>query len=131
MTPETQLPPEVLRASILKDEFHHARLVRVKAAMLTLALHHGTFDASLVDAALCVDEDGSPDTHVAGVSIAALQAIDLIQATGERVRSSRPDANGRRVNRYRLAPGRLVAALAWFRQNGQAEPQAQAELSFA
>lgn len=118
----TNLAPEVLQASLLKSEFQHGRLVRVKEAMLRLALTVGTFDASQIDAVLCRNEDGSPDNHVAGVSIAALQSIGLIEATGERVRSSRADANGRRVNRYRLAPGKRVAALAWFAANNLPAP---------
>lgn len=125
----TKLAPEVLQASLLKDAWHHARMVRVKAAMLTLALRHGVFDASQIPASLCVREDGSPDNHIAGVCIAALQAIGLIEATGERVRSSRPDANARRVNRYRLAAGKTFVALAWFRDNAQAAPCGQTEFA--
>jgi hypothetical protein len=125
----TQIPTEVLQAATLKDSYHHARMVRVKSALLTLALRYGAFDASQIDAGLCVRDDGTADHAVSGVCVASLQAIGLIEATGERVRSSRPDANARRVNRYRLAPGKQVAALAWFRNNAQTAPSAQQELA--
>jgi len=113
----TTLEPQFLRALVLMGDFKPGEMRGVKARLLALAVTGAEFTAADLPA-----EISNGDIHIAGAACGALVSENLITAVG-RVKSPDPRAKGRKLNVYRIACGRLTAAMAWFKAQGLTPPK--------
>ena len=111
------LDPSLARAIILATSFRGEAMHRCQAALLMIGLHGLDFDAGQLPAELCVDEQGQPDLHVAGMACASLASQKLIEGVG-RVRSSSPLANGRKVTQWRIPSNKVTTVRTWLERHG-------------
>jgi hypothetical protein len=113
----TSLDSSFLRAVVLVCGFKPEAMVRVQAALLSLAVNGVDFTAADLPRDLTQTESGHPNIHLAGCACGALVSEGLLAAVGRR-KSPDPKAKGRKLNVFRLAPGKLGTAKAWFAANG-------------
>lgn len=94
-----------------------------KVFLVALALADEEFTATALPESITA---GS--THLAGAACGSLVSLDLLAVVGRR-QSEKANAKGRKVDVFRLSPGRRVAALAFMRANGATwnEPYQQPE----
>lgn len=109
----TTLEPGFLRAALLTSSFRGDDLDRCMCFLIRLGLRGEPFNASMIPGELL---NGSKT--LAGCATGALIAMGLLVATGERVKSSNPAANGRKVNQLSLPPEKVSTAHAWMRARG-------------
>ncbi len=88
--------PELMRAIILATGFRGDAMHRAQGALLMIGLQGLDFDAGMLPAEVCGD-----DLHMAGMACASLRAQKLIVGI-DRVKSSSPLANGRKVTLWRI-----------------------------
>lgn len=114
----TTLEPSFLQAALLMMNFKGKRMTAIMGAMLALALDGRTITATDIPDVMV---DGSK--HLAGAACGALVSQELLVVVG-RVKSTKPNAKGRKLDQFRLAPGRMNAAVAWFKAQDLPLPKA-------
>lgn len=107
----TTLEPNFLLAVLRMSEFKREKLLGAKAGLLAMALRGQDFTAADLPADLT---EGSK--HRAGAATGSLVAMGLLIAV-DRVKSTKENAKGRRVDVLRLAPGKKSTVITWFRAN--------------
>jgi hypothetical protein len=110
MTPlqETDLMRQIILVVAFKDDAFHG----VCAALLYRALQGDDFTAAALPG-----EITKGDIHVAGLAVKMLQKCGLIVAVGY-APSPNPNAKGRILRNWRLAPSKASTARTWLARHG-------------
>ena len=119
------LSPDFLVAASLQAGFKPNPTLDCRCALLRLALTQETFTG----ADLSDDLTGGNPT-MAGCAVGSLVSWGLIEACG-RVKSPKPNANGRKVDVLRLAEGKRGAAIAFLKANQREIPVEHQQELFA
>lgn len=106
---KTELAPDFLAAVALINGFKPKPMIAAQAQLLARAYHFGRTMAS--------DLDGDFGKNVPGAACGALCAQNLLEVIA-RVKSPEPSAKGRKLDVWRIPPGRGFAVKAWFEANG-------------
>jgi len=112
----TRLDPQFLRAIVLMSDFKAGDMRRVKSALLAFAVNGLDFTAADLPG-----EITNGNLHIAGAACGALVTLGFVSAVG-RIKSTAPKAKGRKLNIYRLAPGKLATVRTWFGEQGLHPP---------
>lgn len=115
----TTLEPSFLRAVVLMSSFRGHAMRSAQAGLLYIGLRCDTFTASDLPGELT---NGS--RHIAGAATGALVAQGLLEVVG-RVKSSRPEANGRKIDILRIPQGKRATVYTWLAANGFSAGQAE------
>lgn len=104
----TTLDPQFLRAVVLMADFKPGPMRLAKAALLAFALTGEDFTAAHLPA-----EITGGNKHLAGAASGALVSAGLLRVV-DRVKSPNPNAKGRKLDVFRIAPGKANTIRAWF-----------------
>ncbi len=122
----TTLSTDFLQAALLVTNFKGKRMMAIEAALLTMAVNGEDFTACDIPDVLV---NGSK--NLAGCACGALVAQGLLKVV-TRIKSTKPNAKGRKLDVFRIADGKRETARTWLSANGFKQPEArQAELSLA
>lgn len=113
----TTLDPQFLRAVVLMGDFKPGPMRLAKAALLAFALTGEDFTAAHLPA-----EITGGNKHLAGAASGALVSAGLLRVV-DRVKSPNPNAKGRKLDVFRLAPGKAAAVRTWFAAQQLTPPQ--------
>lgn len=121
----TTLDPQFLQAALLVTSFKGKRMLAVQGALLHLALSGRDFTAAEIPDVLV---NGSK--NLAGCASGALVAQGLLIVVA-RVPSPKPNAKGRKLDLFRLAPNKYETALTFLERNGLPRPSANQQIELA
>lgn len=117
--------PNFLIAALHVAAFKRHKLLAAQAGLIDLALRGEDFTAADLPAELTGGSKNIP-----GLATGTLLAQGLIACVG-RVRSPNENANGRKLDLLRLAPGMRSTAITWLLRNELPAPVAGQQMELA
>jgi hypothetical protein len=121
----TTLDPNFLVAVLQISGFKKEKMFPAQAALLHLALLGRDFTAADLPG-----EVTAGSRHLAGAACGALVAQGYLIAV-DRIKSPDPKAKGRRLDVFRLAPGKRGTVITWLSRNSLPVPQSGDQMGLA
>lgn len=119
----SRLDESFLRQVVIVTGFRGDAIRSCEAALLLVGLQNEPFTAAILPG-----ERTQGSTTIAGCATGSLITQGLLEVCG-RVKSPRPEANGRKVNLLRIPEGKASAVKTWLSRHGYAQlKESQQEL---